>query len=176
MTTKHYIDDNGTVYGFEPKGIATREMSESEYQAYKHIQENPRKTHKEICELIHIERDRRWKSGFPIMHDDGEGAGERTYWLHSDPESVSHQDNAKALGSDLTTDRTWRTLDGSYVRMTPELAEKVSIARFDYKCQIFDAGENHQLIMTELDDPTDYDFSAGWPLSFEEWLAQQDTE
>jgi hypothetical protein len=60
----------------------------------------------------------------------------------------------------------WKTMDGSFVVMTPELAFEIVNAIGILDKRAFKAAEIHRATMRQHPDPASYDFSAGWPETF----------
>lgn len=63
-------------------------------------------------------------------------------------------------------DIRWKTLDGTFVNMTVQLAQDVYSAVIGLNFSAFAAAETHKTAMEAAVDPAAYDFSAGWPASF----------
>lgn len=103
-----------------------------------------------------------------------------TKWYHSDEASrtkyiglLRMADAAVAAGGTGTTtlqyggqDIQWKTMDGSFIKMTVQLANDVfnAVSGFDFTA--FGAAEIHKGAMEASADPASYDFSAGWPETF----------
>lgn len=107
---------------------------------------------------IKAERDRRTESGGYQV--DGK-------WFHSDAKSRSQQQDNEAAGADLVP-VPWKTMDGSFVEMTAELAIRIRAARMASDRAIFDAAEAHRVAMEASEDPAGYDFSGCWPPCYAE--------
>jgi hypothetical protein len=54
-------------------------------------------------------------------------------------------------------------MDGTFVNMTPTLAQQIFNATAVSDTSIFAAAEVHKANMLASDDPQNYDFSTGWP-------------
>ncbi|MCG9081073.1 DUF4376 domain-containing protein [Laribacter hongkongensis] len=104
-------------------------------------------------DAIKSERDRRTETGG--YHAAGK-------WFHSDAKSRSQQQDNEAAGLGMVP-VPWKTMDGSFVDMTPELAIKIRAARMASDRAIFEAAEAHRMEMEACVDPSGYDFSGGWP-------------
>lgn len=63
-------------------------------------------------------------------------------------------------------DIRWKTMDGTFVNMTAQLAQDVYFAVIGLDFSAFAAAETHRVAMEAAADPAAYDFSAGWPASF----------
>ena len=59
-------------------------------------------------------------------------------------------------------------MDGSFVTMTPTLAQHLLGAAAASDQAIFAAAETHKAAMEASADPASYDFSGGWPSAFGE--------
>lgn len=107
-----------------------------------------------------------------------------TKWYHSDDASraqylglVRLADAAVAAGgTDSTTlqysgqDIQWKTMDGSFIKMTVKRANDVFAAVTGLDFAAFAAAETHRAAMAALDNPFEYDFSAGWPQVYADTL------
>jgi hypothetical protein len=119
---------------------------------------------------IKSERDRRKIGGFKVG----------TQWFHSDADSrIQHiglKDKARdllAAGGAMKDTLTilgksvrWRTLDGSFVTITAQLAFDIVAAAGDLDARLFAVAETHRAAIEAAADPAAYDFSAGWPETF----------
>jgi hypothetical protein len=119
---------------------------------------------------IKVERDRR-KAG-------GVFCGEK--WFHSDVNSrIQHLqlkekardrlDVGGSMGDALYFSGepiAWKTMDGSFVSMTVELAIQLVASDQELDAALFAACEAHIETMMLAADPTQYDFSTGWPDSY----------
>lgn len=125
---------------------------------------------------IKIERDRRKSGGFKVK------VGSSNKWFHSDADSrIQHlglKDKARDLitGGGVMTDKLtilgqtvkWKTMDGSFVDVSAQVAFDIVAAAGDLDAQLFVAAETHKAAMEACVDPASYDFSAGWPKVFGE--------
>jgi hypothetical protein len=89
-----------------------------------------------------------------------------TKWYHSDQISRTQQLGLVLMGSNIPSGLQWKTMDGSFVEMTQTLAQQILQAAAASDIAIFTAAEVHKAAL-ETADPTTYDFSIGWPVSFE---------
>lgn len=110
-------------------------------------------------DAIKTERDRRTDQG---------GYKVGTKWFHSDQKSRSQQLGLVLLGASIPANLQWKTMDGSFVTMTQQLAGQVLAAAAARDQAIFAAAEAHRQAMEASADPAAYDFSAGWPKVFGE--------
>lgn len=103
-----------------------------------------------------------------------------TKWYHTDETSrakyiglVRMADAAVSAGGSGTTtlqyggqDIQWKTMDGSFIKMTVQRANDVFNAVSGLDFTAFAAAETHRVAMEASADPSEYDYSAGWPASF----------
>lgn len=118
---------------------------------------------------VKAERDNRAQTG---------GYKVGTLWFHSDPYSLIQQIGLSMLAQDLkeggSTDdeviipTSWKTMDGTLVPMTVGLALQLRGAASTHQSIIFGVAENHKVAIYASNNPEDYDFSTGWPQSFQE--------
>lgn len=112
--------------------------------------------------LIKRERDRRAAMGVKV------GA----HWFHSDQKSRTQQLGLVLLGQGIPAGLQWKTLAYTpqpvFVAMTPALAVAIVQATAASDTAIFTAAEVHRMAMQASPDPGAYDFSGGWPPSFED--------
>lgn len=111
----------------------------------------------EKWEAIKAERDRRTGQG---------GYKVGTKWFHSDQKSRSQQLGLVLLGANIPAGLQWKTMDGSFVTMTQQLAGQILAAGAASDQAIFAAAETHKAAMESSADPSSYDFSGGWPAIF----------
>lgn len=127
-----------------------------------------------VWEAIKAERDRRKALGVKV------GA----HWFHSDNQSRIQQlglarkaDRLEASGGSMDTPFSgpgpggilaWKTIGGSFVPMTPALAQQISGAVEALDQGVFAATEAHRMAMESSAQPESYDFSGGWPASIED--------
>lgn len=107
---------------------------------------------------IQAERDRRKFNGVRIG----------TNWFHSDDTSRIQQIGLVLMGAGMPPGIMWKTLGGGFVQMTPSLAQQIFMATGSQDMAIFTRAEQHRAAMMAAPDPTAYDFSTGWPLTFGE--------
>ena len=112
-----------------------------------------------MAHKIQLERDRRMQYGGYVL--DGK-------WFHSDSKSRSQQQALFLLGSNLPAGLQWKTMEGSFVAMTSQLAQRLLAASMASDIAIFEAAEAHRSAMEASADPSAYDFTSGWPLMFGE--------
>lgn len=108
---------------------------------------------------IKSERDHRTENGGYKVDDK---------WFHSDQKSRSQQLGLVLLGANIPAGLQWKTMDGTFVTMTQQLAGQVLAAAAASDQAIFAAAETHKAAMEASQDPAAYDFSTGWPKVFGE--------
>lgn len=104
---------------------------------------------------IQAERDKRKFGGVRIG----------TRWFHSDNSSRIQQIGLVMMGANLPLIQ-WKTLDNSFVTMTPTLAMQIFQTTAASDIAIFAIAEQHKVAMSASANPANYDFSGGWPLTF----------
>lgn len=114
--------------------------------------------------LIKAERERRTLTG---------GYQVNGFWFHSDQLSRDQQLKLRLAGADVPSVQ-WKTMSGEFVQMTPGLASAIVLASGESDIAIFAAAEAHRAAMLASPDPAAYDYSQGWPLTYDEWAAQQE--
>lgn len=88
-------------------------------------------------------------------------------WYHTDDASRIQQIGLVMMGANLPPGLQWKTLDGSFVTMTPALAGQVFQAVAALDVSAFAAAEQHRAAVYASTDPAAYDFSSGWPAIYE---------
>lgn len=86
-------------------------------------------------------------------------------WFHSDQKSKTQQLSLVVAGASVPPVE-WKTMDGTFVTMTPALATKIFMAAFMQETSLFASAEAHKAAMEVLTDPTGYDFTSGWPTTY----------
>jgi len=119
----------------------------------------PKPTAAQVWERIKTERDRRTVQG---------GSKVGTKWFHSDQKSRSQQLGLVLLGANIPAGLQWKTMDGSFVTMTQQLAGQILVAGAANDQAIFAAAEIHKAAMEASADPASYNFSCGWGKVFGE--------
>jgi len=123
----------------------------------------PAATPAQVWALIKAERDHRSDAGgFPVQ------IGGATKWFHSDVKSRTQQLGMVILGAGLPSGIDWKTMDGTFVTMTPALAQAIFAAGAAQEAATFAAAEAHRAAMQASADPSAYDFSGGWPAIYQE--------
>lgn len=79
-------------------------------------------------------------------------------WFHSDPKSKQQQLALAMLGTNLPAGLQWKTMDGTFVEMTPTLAAQLFAAQVARETAIFALAEEKKAAL-----PADLDITVGWP-------------
>lgn len=109
-------------------------------------------------EAIKAERDRRTQQG---------GYQVAGKWFHSDTFSRTQQMGLVMMGDNIPAGLQWKTMDGSFVVMTPSLAQQVFAAAAQSDAAIFAFAEQLKVEMEQ--DPLGYvSDNKQWPVVFGE--------
>ena len=111
-------------------------------------------------EAIKVKRDA-VKAGGVLVAVDGVDK-----WFHTDDPSRIQQIGLVMLGANLPDGLQWKTMDGSFVTMTQELAAQVFQANAAHDQLAFAVAEQHRAAMKASERPDQYDFSGGWPVTY----------
>lgn len=87
-------------------------------------------------------------------------------WFHSDTFSRSQQIGLVIMGASIPAELQWKTMDGTFVSMTPALAQQVFQAAAAHDSAIFTHAESLRLDVEAATDPNAIDITAGWPETF----------
>ena len=88
-------------------------------------------------------------------------------WFHTDPDSkqqIHAMVTANVIGLYKTT--AWKTLDNTYVQLTPLLLLQVFGAMLVNEEQLFGIGKLHYEKLYASNDPVNYDVTNMWPSTF----------
>jgi Domain of unknown function (DUF4376) len=111
----------------------------------------------EIWERIKEHRDALKSSGVKVGAD----------WFHSDADSRIQQLGLVMMGAGLPAGLLWKTMSGSFVKMTPALAGQIFQATAARDAAVFGAAEKHRAALTASQNPAGYDWTTGWPEAYE---------
>lgn len=103
------------------------------------------------------ERERRRQGGVRVGTD----------WFHSDDTSRIQQLGLVLMGANLPPIQ-WRTMTGTFVTMTPALAQGIFQSTAAQDVAIFTAGETHRFHIFNSATPDTYNYLVGWPPTFGE--------
>lgn len=90
-------------------------------------------------------------------------------WFHSDVFSRTQFLGLNGMGANIPAGLKWKTMDGTFVDMTPELASQVFQAAAAQDIAIFAACESHKAALqaaVDVDEVAAYDWTVGWPEVF----------
>lgn len=104
--------------------------------------------------MIRAERERRTLNG---------GYSAVGKWFHSDLISRGQQTGLVIMGASIPAGLQWKTMDGTFVAMTPQVAGAVFAAAAAQDAATFQAAEVHRAAMQLVSHPFSYDFTGGWP-------------
>jgi len=107
---------------------------------------------------IQVERERRRTGGVKVG----------TNWFHSDDSSRIQQIGLLLMGANMPNNIMWKTMSGSFVQMTPTLAQQIFQSTGAQDISIFTAAEQHRALMMASANPEAYNYLTGWPLTFGE--------
>ena len=105
-------------------------------------------------EEIKAERDRRIQASGYVVN------GKR---FHSDTFSRTQQMGLVMLGASMPPGLMWKVMDGSFVEMTPTLAQQVFAAAAASDIALFSHALALQAQVNAAADPATIDITAGWP-------------
>lgn len=82
-------------------------------------------------------------------------------WMHSDLDSRQQYTFLRTLDK-LPENLMWKTLDNSFVPMTRELLDELSLKLIVDEQHDFQNAERHKAAMLKAENPMEYDYSSGW--------------
>jgi len=88
-----------------------------------------------------------------------------TKWFHSDGKSKTQQLGLVLLGASVPA-VPWKTMDGTFVAMSPTLAGQIFQAAVAMDMSLFSVAKQHKDAMEASATPDTYDYSTGWPTVF----------
>lgn len=88
-------------------------------------------------------------------------------WYHSDTVSRSQQTGLYLMGENVPTGLMWKTMDGSFVEMTPILARKVFFAAAGQDSVLFQHAESLRQQVNVSTNPEQVDIVSNWPTTFQ---------
>ena len=159
---KYFKNESGLVFAFESDGSQDDFIPEDLIPISENEADDlraPKLTASQVWERIKVERDCRKTGGVKV------GAK----WFHSDDGSRIQQMALVMMGANLPSVQ-WKTMDGSFIAMTPTLAQQIFAAQAASDQAIFAVAEAHRVAMEASENPSAYDYSTGWPETFEDTL------
>jgi hypothetical protein len=115
-------------------------------------------TRARVWKEIQAERDRRKSNGVKVGDN----------WFHTDDASRIQQIGLVMFGVNLPPGILWKTLSGNFVPMTPTLAMQIFMGVAASDIAIFAVAEQHKGAMLASQNPREYNYLSGWPLTFGE--------
>ncbi len=88
-------------------------------------------------------------------------------WFHTDlysKQQIHAMVTANTIG--LYQAVSWKTLDNSYVQLTPTLLLQVFGAMLENEARLFEVGRVHYEALHTSNDPVNYDVTNMWPSTF----------
>jgi hypothetical protein len=107
----------------------------------------------DMWKLIQAERDRRKASGVQVGGN----------WFHSDDTSRIQFLGLLMYGANMPAGIMWKTMSGSFVQMTPTLAQQIFGTIGAKDTAIFTVAETHKAQMNASSDPASYNYLTGTP-------------
>ncbi len=117
----------------------------------------------QLVAQIHAHRDSLWNTGGYKVTVDGVDK-----WFHSDTFSRTQQLGLIVMGANIPAGLQWKTMDGSFVTMTPTLAQQILGAGGASDVALMTACETLTATMLAAPDPKTVDLIQGWPKVFGE--------
>ena len=84
-------------------------------------------------------------------------------WFHSDTHSKLQQLGLLISGTNLPADLKWKTMDGTFVDMTPTLTQQLYQAQMMTESAIFSYAEQLRSLIMSSVNPMSIDIVNGWP-------------
>lgn len=86
-------------------------------------------------------------------------------WFHSDTDSKQQQMALAIIGAGLPVGKQWKTMDGSFITMTQQLAADIFTAQIARELSIFENAETLKASMAAMtfEQLVQFDITAGWP-------------
>lgn len=91
-------------------------------------------------------------------------------WFHSDMVSRTQQLGLLALGQNIPSGLMWKTMDGTFVQMTPDLAQQILAAASAQDSATFSFRMNLMAALKKMDDPWTVDITVGWPTIYQDTI------
>ena len=108
----------------------------------------------QMWERVKAERDRR-------IQEQGYVVADKRF--HGDTFSRTQQMGLVMLGANIPPGLQWKTMDGSFVTMTPTLAQQIFGAAAASDIALFGYAEQLRARVNAAQDPSSVDIFAGWP-------------
>lgn len=120
-------------------------------------------------EILYATRISAWKA-IQAVRDYRKAGGVKISgnWFHSDDTSRIQQIALVMMGANMPSNIMWKTMQGTFVQMTPTLAGQIFQAIAASDQTIYGRAEYHRQNMIMSPNPATYDFTTGWPMMYEE--------
>lgn len=89
-----------------------------------------------------------------------------TDWFHSDTFSRTQQIGLTMYGASMPANLTWKTMAGTFVPMTPTLAQQIFVSAGQQDAALFAYAESLRAQVEAAQNPATVDIEAGWPETF----------
>ncbi len=106
-----------------------------------------------IWKQIQLRRDVRKQGGVKVGN----------FWFHSDDTSRIQQLGLVMFGANMPAGIQWKTMDSSFVTMTPILAQQIFASVATSDVTVFGVAEYHRQNLIASSDPANYNYMTGWP-------------
>lgn len=113
--------------------------------------------YEKVWEDIKRERDNRVQNGGYLA------SGK---WFHSDTFSRSQQLGLVLMGANIPQGLMWKTMDGSFIEMTQDIANQIFTSAGISDAQTFAYAEALKEQINKASDPFSIDIYSGWPVCF----------
>ena len=116
-----------------------------------------------IRAMVELEQWRRIQDERTRRQNGGVYIASVNKWFHSDQTSRIQQLGLVMMGANLPNNINWKTMDGSFIVMTPAIALSIFNAAATLDMAAFAVAEQHRANMIASANPANYDFSGFWP-------------
>lgn len=106
----------------------------------------------------------RIKAKRDAIQDGGVMVGNK--WFHTDTKSRVQQLALFSLGQSLPPGILWKTMDGTFIELTPTLVQQIFAAGIAREQAVFTRAEVLRQAAEANDDPAAIDIESGWPVYF----------
>lgn len=129
----------------------------------------PPPTPEQIAQALARERESIWGQIKAIRDRKTQQGGYQVAgkWFHSDTFSRTQQIGLTIMGAAIPAGMLWKTMDGSFVEMTPTLAQQVFVAAGQQDAALFAYAEQLRAQVQAAQDPASIDLEAGWPVTYD---------
>ena len=167
---KIWVDTNNQVHWSGPRPSADHDWNDEKKEwivnkeRYDHTLEQQRQI---IWESI--------KQYRALIEEGGVYVSTADRWFHTDPEAQrKYCMVGLASLSKIYQPIDWKTMDGSYVKMTPQLFQDLLASLLIISPQIHKVAEQHRVALWKSETPLEYDFTTGWPGTYSDKSVKKD--